>query len=216
MSTDSGRKVCPSCGNLLAHSAYHRHLADRTGSVCPGKMNIHLEEENSSEASFGSDHHSDSSFDFGCSSPGECAGMINDSIEEVECGSSMSFSDSEVDDSLSSGEEIWESESEDEHITEFQQTANEALLGISVFLNFFQLAFRVSERAISVLLMFLRTLIIYFATFSVDNSVLKILSEELPKSASNVRSISKKSDELTKYVVCLKCHHLYVHGISVQ
>ena len=30
------RRVCLSCGEELAHSAYYRHLYDKVGSICPG------------------------------------------------------------------------------------------------------------------------------------------------------------------------------------
>ena len=42
------RRVCNSCSEELAHSAYYRHLHDKTGIVCPGKEGRFLGPDNAS------------------------------------------------------------------------------------------------------------------------------------------------------------------------
>ena len=141
---ETWRKESSFCGQELAHAAFYRHLSDQTGSICPGKYQ-HPESL-------------DSTFDFGSSSDtGSDAGsntntqeMLEDPVpydDSNECtGQSQSFSEtsmsSEVD--LSEDGEIWETSDEDmsdREDTMHDESAQSSLLGMSVFLKFFQLFF---------------------------------------------------------------------------
>lgn len=77
VNNNSTSRQCSSCGNMLAHSAYHRHQADHTGSVCPGKLPLRLtlsqegfnsEVDTDSHASSEMIISSESSFNFNSSS----------------------------------------------------------------------------------------------------------------------------------------------------
>ena len=74
-----------------------------------------------------------------------------------------------------------------------------------LFLNFFQLFYRVSERAILGLLLFFQSLL-SFLGFSEAASL-------LPKSIHSIRGIIKgtiQRSTVVEYVVCPKCHSLYL------
>ena len=95
------RKKCPSCGNILAHSAYQRHIADHTGSVCAGKLSqgeTQRKKESSSEESdiFSTDQDSDgdsnSSFDFE-SSTESCEAIPEMDIEDSDVNLESSICD---------------------------------------------------------------------------------------------------------------------------
>ena len=77
-----------------------------------------------------------------------------------------------------------------------EHQAKEVLFGISTFLNFFQLTYHISERAMVTLLLFLRTLLLYLSTFSQGNSILKTLAQLIPKSLYSIRKIIRKSDTI--------------------
>ena len=218
------RKQCPSCGNILAHSAYQRHIADHTGSVCAGKLSqreTQRKKESSSEESdiFSTDQDSDgdsnSSFDFE-SSTESCEAIPEMDIEDSDVNLESSICDEDSQDSAS-GEEVWDSsESEDEGCIRERDVVHtqvkDVLFGMAVFLNFFQLVFHISERALSTLLAFLRTLVIYFAFSSDEKSVLKPLAQAIPHSLYSIRKISSMYSSqscIREYVVCSKCHTLY-------
>lgn len=144
----------------------------------------------------------DLSFDFG---------SIASKSDQASCGSSRSMGVDIIDESelasnddqgLESGEEIWESE-DDNSITCENQTAMDILFGVSLFLNFFQLTYRISEWAMLTLLAFLKVLISYLATFSQGNSVLQTFAQVIPKSVYSIRKVvANNMDCVTEYAVC--------------
>ena len=76
-----------------------------------------------------------------------------------------------------------------------------------MFLNFFQLCHRVSERAISLPLSFLKTLLSWLGSFCPE---IKTLHDVLPQNVYFMRKLlGRKSSEITCFVVCPKCHSLY-------
>ena len=78
---------------------------------------------------------------------------------------------------------------------------------ICMFLNFFQLCHRVSERAISLPLSFLKTLLSWLGSFCPE---IKTLHDVLPQNVYFMRKLlGRKSSEITCFVVCPKCHSLY-------
>lgn len=140
-------------GEELAHSAYYRHLHDKTGIVCPGKEGHLLDRDNASVISSESSVMSftstrlDSTFDFGSNSDcdsreSDCDIEESDLLDEVApdemSSNSVEFSFYE---SSSEGEELWEfSESDEENaINNFTPTVDSEnmLLGISFSYPFF-------------------------------------------------------------------------------
>jgi len=134
-------------------------------------------------------HHSSSehrsSFDFG--SEHEDSGVYhaqNDTpidifVEASDSDSMMSFN------SNVSDEEIWSDTDEIDDPNDATQgyiTAADAILsGICLFLNFFQLFYRVSERAMRVLLDFFQMIFAHLASLSQNVDLIE-LSSKFPKS----------------------------------
>lgn len=227
------RKQCPSCGEELAHAAYSRHIHDHTGSVCPGRelqvqMIMSPRPSTSESSEGGSDFEDDlssedDSFDFGsagdesdqagCSYSADMPGeQVFNSDSESSIYSDLSSNSAH---GVQSDEEIWES-SDDEDLesddcsTCDNQTVRNVLFGVSLFLNFFQLTYRVSERAMTTLLTFLRTLITYLATASQGNLILNALAQALPKSLYSIRKlVARYQGGVSEYAVCQVCHTLY-------
>ena len=226
------RKQCPSCGEELAHAAYSRHIHDHTGSVCPGRelqvqMIMSPRPSTSESSEGGSDFEDDlssedDSFDFG--SAGDESDQAGCSYSADMPGEQVfnSDSDNSIYSDLSSNnahdvqsdEEIWESSDDedldsDDFSTCDNQTVRNVLFGVSLFLNFFQLTYRVSERAMTTLLTFLRTLITYLATASQGNLILNALAQTLPKSLYSIRKlVARYQGGVSEYAVCPVCHTL--------
>ena len=126
--------------------------------------------------------------------------------------SSISFSESSGDTDTDSGEEIWEaSGSEAEYEKVERQSVKDVLFGLSVFLTFFQLAFRITERAMSALLAFLKTMLLHFSQICATDTFLHSVAQSIPKTCHGIRkTLSFESGTVTEYVVCPKCHSLYL------
>lgn len=199
-----------------------RHLHDENGLICPGRIH-HYESDHSDTSDFNFnedtvDIEHDSSFDFG-SEPDDLSAQLSSSLfaddmitdDISDTSSLMSFTSS-----LTDGEEIWDlMSSEDESVTTGKEhdvtgTANGILYGIYLFLNNFQLFYRVSERAMVALLGFFKVLFAYLANIT-QNSVLSELVNKLPKSLYSIRKCFQFSQEdLTEFVVCPQCIHLTI------
>ena len=223
MDCDSdGRKLCPFCDQLLAPAAYYRHVNE---SVWPKKPETpdhaqrYAEYDSDSSVSLSSvevGEPMDSSFSFDTSEDEEYLSSSQCEFTELgNCTDSLGDDDTSCTDtfSLVSGEEIWENSSDDDvgQLSRSEPTsikANRILYAISFFLSFFQLTFRVSERAMAALLTFLRVLLSYVSSLS-QNEVLIRLSSLIPKSLFSMRKFFKDRDGLCEYVVCPKCHALY-------
>lgn len=82
------------------------------------------------------------------------------------------------------------------------------MLGICFFLNFFQLFYKISEKAILALLAFLRILFSFLGRISPP---LRDLSSLLPRSLYSIRKMLREDDDgLITYVVCPTCSTLYL------
>ena len=185
------RRICPGCKEELALTAYYRR---QRSNNCPGKQ--HYEQiptqtlgDSGSESSFDEHDHQtregelDSSF---CFSDCEPVLTYEDAVEPLL--DDPSDDDAEIDDMLEQesssesecslhDEEIWDdssSTSDDEVIHSESYESKEIVLGICIFINFFQLFYKVSERAILALLVFLRTLLSFVQ--------LNVVAELIPKS----------------------------------
>ena len=77
------------------------------------------------------------------------------------------------------------------------------------FLIFLQVTYRISERAMALMLTFIRLLLGYVAIIS-QSPVLIHLSSIIPKSLNTLRKhLRNKRNGLCEFVVCSKCHALY-------
>ena len=163
------RKVCNLFGQELSHSAYYRHLNDRYGQACPAKYQKH--DNLDSTFDFGS---SGSEFDHDSDAESTNIDDLESSLVSAAVQSSNNvLSDSEESvDETSEQEEIWETsaeESSDQEDVLQTNSVQSIVFGLSVFLNLFQLIFRVSERAMYALLGFLCILITHLSALSPTN-----------------------------------------------
>ena len=216
------RRICPGFKEELALTAYYRH---QRSNSCPGRQ--HYERiptqtsgDSGSESSFDEHDHQtregelDSSFCFSdcepvltredaveplLDDPNDDDAEIDDMLEQENSSESeCSFHDEEIwDDSSSTSDEVIHSES---------YKSKEIVLGICVFINFFQLFYKVSERAILALLVFLRTLLSLIVQLNV---VAELISKSLQTIKHALRS-KFGQNSVTEYVVCPKCNSLYM------
>ena len=202
------RRVCPGCKEQLALTAYYRHQRGN----CPGRQL-----ESQALTHWGSDSSLDEEVERGldssfCFSDSECLSpesvadqLVHDDSAEIDEMLDQESSSSEDQCSLSD-EEIWDSSDtsdEDRVAAENTRTSN-IVVGICLFLNFFQLFYKVSERGILALILFLRSLLSFLGLNDIISS--------LPKSLSSIRCILRKGTHhstVLEYVVCPKCHSLY-------
>ena len=228
MATHKGTKICAFCKQELAHASYYRHLMDRNGAVCRGKPVRRPTGVSSSDEDSGSDVFSisdrsenlDTSFDFG--SETDDSDIVDFDQRSEQCHEDLeddshsqdSKDDDEMEDSDSDLEEIWESSDSESAGSDLEtgntnSLAHNVLMGISLFVTAFQLLFRISERAMSFLLLFLRTLMTYLSDV-VNHPILSELAHILPKTLSSAKKlVGKPNDGVTDYVVCPKCNTLY-------
>lgn len=100
------------------------------------------------------------------------------------------------------------SEEENEEVKK-SDSVNEVVFGISFFLTYFHLVYRLPDLAIGVLLKFIRTLIHFLAVFT-GLDLLFGVSQALPKSMHTIKK-SFKNNSYTEYVVCPKCYKLFLY-----
>ena len=180
--------------------------------------------DSESSASFGSiidDASSESSFAFsdtngdGCQPTRErtqSPEVLDDNNIDMDFDEML---ESQSECSLEDNEEIWETSSTQDldgidfsDATPDNEITDQVILGICFFMNFFQLFYRVSEKAILALLSFLRIL------FSVLGSIsppIGNLVSLLPKSLYSLKKmLREKNDGLVEYTVCPICSTLYL------
>ena len=222
----SERKVCVSCGQQLGNTAFYRHLRDSSGLACPGKRVPREENEGEDSSDFSLDlstsevESSSSSFSINssdcdiedCDDNDIAANSFVD--DNADCHFDSDAAESELTSltDSSSGEEIWEdlpSSSCDDENQPDNSEERDALYGISVFLNFIHLTFRLSERAMLTLILFIKILFKYISSLIGGNKQVDGLIKIFPKSLYGIRKLIPGDYELTEYVVCPKCYCLY-------
>ena len=221
-------RVCCYCKQELSHAAYYRHMSDKS-SICPGRSQSAPDKEGCLPHSPSSseedplaelDLDSDSSFDFGdaglslsdmstspCVSPMiiEQDRHVYDSDESQE-DSGAGTSESDSDDP---GIELRDESDEEEDADGTIGGSNLLVHGITLFLTAVQLFFRIPDRAMHNLLVFLRILFRNLAE-TVGHPLLHLLCKLLPKSMQTSRkSISTSKDGVVDYAVCPKCCSIY-------
>ena len=207
MAASRRTRFCTYCSQELSHAAYYRHLEDKSGSVCPGKRLLGAESDDSSASeAMPSDGESgqalQSSNDMAENSP-----MVTESFDETNMEVSDQEDSSDSDDSIN-GTEIWES-SEDEEESQSSEQAQRILYGMALFLTKFQLFFKISERGMAALLLFLRILFTFLANI-IKHPLLTEICQDLPLSMWKTKNITgmKHIEGVIDYVVCPKCHSI--------
>ena len=115
--SEQERRRCRSCGEVLAHSAYFRHLHDKDGSICPGKArscdesSAESDSDNCEGMKLNESFDPDSTFDLRSERDGQCSDCEVDELcpsgsssPRKACSSTSNSSDSE---SFSSDGEVW-------------------------------------------------------------------------------------------------------------
>ena len=200
------RKRYQYCCEELAPAVYYRHMSDVSGNICPGRSQPN--------------ENLDSTFDFGSSSSEDDQDQDNNISNQAPDNDIVSLSDS--DSSTSSGvsemfsdmEEVWDScDDDDVEVTTEVENFRSIMFVLSIFLNFFQFAFRTSERAMLVLLKFLRIFLVHLSTLLPGTGLLEYLHSNFPKSLYSIRKVVKYDDgDFMEYVVCPKCFKLYEYS----
>ena len=109
-------------------------------------------------------------------------------------------------------EEIWNVLNEEDTVERSEKSnkgTESLLLGVFLFLNFFQLFYCILERAMIALLGFLKAFLSHLANVS-QNPFLSDLASVFPKSLYSIRRMFKRSDDVIEYVVCPSCSTLYL------
>ena len=114
------------------------------------------------------------------------------------------------------GEEIWDGTDDDNDAANVDMNQvddhvenEKVLLGISLFLYFFQLTYHISERAMTTLHLFVKLLLTYVMGLIGGNTILNFLSNSIPKSMCTIRKLINMKQAIKEYVVCPKCDRLY-------
>ena len=196
------RYTCPFCRQSLVYTAYQRHLDLPNIIYCPVYSNDGTSSE--SDSTF---YHSDGD-------------QIDDLIQcedmkMVRTSDDISLDTSRSSTSCESGPEIWDDL--DPSSSDSEYTGIDETLPIQVnhivctFLSFFQLCFRISDRAIALLLSFLSSLFHIFLLKSSDSTFLKKFIDRFPKTLYSLRKPlqMKVKNSYIQYVACPRCHKLY-------
>ena len=204
------RNVCPHCQQNLGYTALRRHR-DLPHLYCPGYISrmVNTQQNNDSDSS-------DSTFivdePSSCNSPvSDYSGDINISSTEIPPPSPNTPEISDSD----SGPEVWDEASDSEVENDSDSTelhhnnAMQLYYVVCLFLNFFQLCYRISDRALSHLLLFFSVLLRHLS-FHVQNSPLLVtFVNKFPTTLYTLRKQLKQNSSYTTYIVCPRCHSLY-------
>ena len=212
-------QICKFCNQELSHAAYYRHLQDRSGCVCPGLRDISASESSSSDEVLSvSSGDSDTSFDFDSPSMEEIIArndsgdisMLHEVSSESDCDLSESDIDSDQEDDDLQGEEIWEYSDDEENSDSDQISVPQRMLvGISFFLTKFQLFFKISERAMTALLLLWATIFMHLNSI-INHPILEELCRIIPKTMWSIKKkIGTQTKGVVDYVICPKCHSLF-------
>ena len=95
--------------------------------------------------------------------------------------------------SLGQEEEIWNTSADDSGTGDNDTlTSNEVVIGICLFVNFFQLFYQTSEKAILTLVVFMRVMFTFLGNISPLGHPLREVALLLPRSFRTVRKLLRK------------------------
>ena len=198
---------CRLCQQTLGYSAFRRHQ-DLPHLYCPGYVSFMDSTQRDSDSD-----SSDSTLVFDIPSP--TSSPANDSTDnQLKCNpvSSLDLALS----SESSAPEVWDETdtSISETDTEFDESHQIAPVKqlhyiVCLFLAFFQLCFRVSDRALLQLLSFFSALFNHLCSCVKEVPYLIALAKTFPTTLYSLRKCLKLKTSYITYVVCPRCHRLY-------
>ena len=229
------RKVCCKCEQELSHSAFIRHqnpavcprkdlpsnslaivdassldtehlYGDNELDVSPRTANIPF--DSSSESEFESEVESD--VDDGVavvSDTDEFSAEEDTNVCTPVCSvpNTMHKGDTSLEKSVNTDDEGVSVNATHELLSSNKEQMRVIATHICLFVSFFQLCYKVSERGISLLLSFIRALI-FWASSVVKSADFLMLRDMLPK---NVQKLCGTDRHFTTYVVCPKCNYIY-------
>ena len=196
------------------YTTFYRHLNDKSSTVCPGKKRTGNHEESSDGESnipkVFQEGSSELIVDVDSSEKSDiCYDADPEQLSPILSRSNSAFfilssCESVSKCSLSSDEDIWDISDEDEQSGEcVDNSVKQTLSAISIFLVFYHLAYRVSERAMTMLISYLHALF-HFLSVVTGHALLIGLAHTFPKTLHVSRS--QHVDKMfTEYVVCEEC-----------
>lgn len=198
------RNVCIHCQQNLGYTALRRHR-NLPHLYCPGYATSTMSSDSdSSDSTFTLDEP----FPKGCNESTSCE---QESIPHspILCSSS---SESEASEDSESGPEVWDDCSENEcDLAESQNTPGDRNLHffMCLFLTFFQLCYRISDKARSHLLLFISSILHHISSHVKNSPYLDTLANSFPTTLYSLRKDLKQKACYTTYAVCPRCHSLY-------
>lgn len=218
------RKMCLKCNQMLSYSAYNRHLSalvcQAPSSTCDSASQL------SSESSVVTPCEVEDSGDDG----GENAGDENAGSEVVEDDASVSDDSETVDSDSDEVEVIDEAEEcvQESVSSESEGTANSGqpntaaiIQYVCYVVSFFQLCYKLSDRAITLLLFFLHGLLFWISLIipAEGSLVVNRIMDSLPRNIYFLKQyLHAENKSIKYYVVCPKCCTLITrrHFLSYQ
>ena len=207
------RKVCPKCSQNLSHAAYVRH---QNPMVCPGRLEAKKSKTSQPDSAYLQPNPA-----LQMSSPADELPPASENgdheIAESESDNVEILSDEDVDAHCSSRDMCQENATKDQPIMQGCSQASHQIESpiprsqlhviashISLFISFFQLCYRISERGITLLLHFLRAIVLWKSS-----TELLTLRDMTPKNVYFLKKICSSENNFRTYDVCPKCHAFY-------
>ena len=203
------RFICNLCKQSLGYSAFRRHQ-DLPHMYCQGYSSINSTQGNASDSlssTFEFDDLEDS--DFPVHQPVNSILIENHNDEQSTISSSESESSS---DNSDSGAEVWDETeeccSDSETETPQSPATSQLTYFVCLFLSFFQLCFRISDRALSLLLSFISALLQHIGS-RVNDSAYNSFMKAFPSTLYSLRKHLKLKKPYKTFLVCPYCHKLF-------
>lgn len=212
------RKRCVKCKQELSHSAYIRH---QNPIVCPERSVVATYPETATATGLNpvptEDFEATSSIltEETCpvSSDSDSESDLDEAInEQVTSIFSDEFTEDEASE-LNEDEELVEQSAELHEEGPRREEIKLVATHICLFISFFQLCYKISERGISLLLSFLRAILLWMSSLMPSSDFL-LLRDLLPRNVYFLQKLFRSDTHIKMYVVCPKCHSLYSHKDS--
>ena len=227
MQRSSPRKECPKCKQLLSYSAFKRHQDPLICQAPPRAASVLLQSQSSgrikptvldANPSDDSRHHQDS--DNELHTTNELVGpldMFAAASLESQSDDNLSERESSTDDD---GVEIVNDESainldvfpESHHCDEpSTRTYSEIVMFVSFFVSFFQVCYKLSDCAVTLLLVYLRGLLSWISIIipPPGKLILETIVSGIPRNVYFLKKHFACGNTIRSYIVCPRCCHLY-------
>ena len=147
--------------------------------------------------------------------PSICEPVGQDGLELNDDHSSEPSPESESESESDSGPEVWpeteecSSDSDTEANAKTQDPPNSQMIYfVCIFLSFFQLCFRISDKALSLLLSFISALLKHIGSSVTDSSHASFV-KTFPSTIYSLRKYLKIKKAYLTFAVCPRCHKLF-------